>query len=920
MAFTLSELSCGATFYRADLHIHSYGASYDVTDKTATPENIVDAAAKENLHVIAITDHNNIDNVKAAVDAGKKRGVVVIPGVELSTPQGHLLCYAPTVEALQRFFHKLTIQDAGTKECRCQEGIVQCLDQIAAVGGFGIIAHIELKGAFEENVPRMTPSKLDIICHDALLAIEVSAASCSILYNDQDTSAERKSAARARNERRGLGTQQVLARVVNSDAHSLNAVGRNAATNRRVTRYKMEQPSFDGLRIALHEADTRVRIEEEIPLTLPKIKGVSFEGGFLSEQSIHFSPNLTCIIGGRGSGKSTTFSAIRLLGGKIGEDEQSVIDSDVWSEFVSLYYTDEADQEHILGRSSFGSLENLGDGECGPTSFALESYGQGETHTLVKKAQKDPLTLLTFLDRLIGVEPALHDEDLARTALNELIPKISKAEDVVAKIPQCKKDLALKQSQLTKLKKEKGEEVIALQEKLETDKRTRILINKELGKLNGAVSSGALSEVIEAIKSAVQVPGDTTADAEGVAIQTETTSFEADIGRMNGLFAKAATDYAARVKVQLTGWQRKDAALAATIETKKAELLSSGIRLDMPFIQKLAAEAATLVENLRVYKTWEPHLAELKKQYIEALKKRWVERQKVSEVRTAFGKRATAALGKSVTDIFVSLKYEPNCCSPDARDLIVSTMGWRTLQHIKAGALVTDLTIPVLLQCIKNNDPKPILTLKYDNGAPLFTETDAYSLLERLSQTDVKTQLETVAIHDTPKLTVTKKIVNEGKEEYFPRDFAKLSLGQQHSVLLALMLVSESTAPLIIDQPEDNLDGEFIYKTLVPAIRRAKERRQVVIVTHNANIAILSDPEQIVVLKATNDKAKIMARGSIDDPQTREHACLILEGAREAFDRRARIYNGGSAVLMRDPRTTRKQITEAAEKAEKVLG
>jgi predicted ATPase len=104
------------------------------------------------------------------------------------------------------------------------------------------------------------------------------------------------------------------------------------------------------------------------------------------------------------------------------------------------------------------------------------------------------------------------------------------------------------------------------------------------------------------------------------------------------------------------------------------------------------------------------------------------------------------------------------------------------------------------------------------------------------------------------------------------------------------MLTSESQVPLIIDQPEDNLDSEFIYKTLVPAIRHAKERRQVIVVTHNANIAVLGDAEQIVVLKATQDKGSIMCRGSIDEPETREFACDILEGTREAFERRFQIY------------------------------
>ena len=108
--------------------------------------------------------------------------------------------------------------------------------------------------------------------------------------------------------------------------------------------------------------------------------------------------------------------------------------------------------------------------------------------------------------------------------------------------------------------------------------------------------------------------------------------------------------------------------------------------------------------------------------------------------------------------------------------------------------------------------------------------------------------------------------------------------------MLALVLSSDSSDPLIIDQPEDNLDGEFIYSSLVPVLRPAKERRQIVIVTHNPNIAVLGDAEQIIVLKSQSDRGIITARGSIDDPETRDAACNILEGAREAFLRRAKIY------------------------------
>src|SRR3984885_2206168 len=146
-------------------------------------------------------------------------------------------------------------------------------------------------------------------------------------------------------------------------------------------------------------------------------------------------------------------------------------------------------------------------------------------------------------------------------------------------------------------------------------------------------------------------------------------------------------------------------------------------------------------------------------------------------------------------------------------------------------------------------------------------------------------------LHDSPRLRVTKIIQNgTGGTRAIVRDFAKLSLGQQQSVLLALILSSDTNRPLIIDQPEDNLDGEFIYSTLVPVLRRAKERRQVIIVTHNANVAVIGDAEQIIVMKALNDKGEIVSRGSIDHVETRDFACSILEGAREAFTRRAKMY------------------------------
>ena len=120
------EQPTGARFYRADLHIHCAGGSHDVRDDTMTPENVVATALSERLSLVSITDHNEIDSVEAAIDAANGTGVTVIPGVELSTPQGHLLCYLPTLAALKRFYGQLSIVDHGKQTSRCQQSILEC--------------------------------------------------------------------------------------------------------------------------------------------------------------------------------------------------------------------------------------------------------------------------------------------------------------------------------------------------------------------------------------------------------------------------------------------------------------------------------------------------------------------------------------------------------------------------------------------------------------------------------------------------------------------------------------------------------------------------------------------------------------------------------------------------------------------------
>ncbi|MCY3994416.1 MAG: hypothetical protein OXF50_24545 [Caldilineaceae bacterium] len=118
-----------------------------------------------------------------------------------------------------------------------------------------------------------------------------------------------------------------------------------------------------------------------------------------------------------------------------------------------------------------------------------------------------------------------------------------------------------------------------------------------------------------------------------------------------------------------------------------------------------------------------------------------------------------------------------------------------------------------------------------------------------------------------------------------------LSTGQKATAVLLLLLL-ESGAPLLVDQPEDDLDNRFITEGIVPRMCEDKQRRQFIFSTHNANIPVLGDAELIVRLSAAGEAASGRARvapehtGSVDSRPVRELVEEILEGSREAFETR----------------------------------
>lgn len=121
----------------------------------------------------------------------------------------------------------------------------------------------------------------------------------------------------------------------------------------------------------------------------------------------------------------------------------------------------------------------------------------------------------------------------------------------------------------------------------------------------------------------------------------------------------------------------------------------------------------------------------------------------------------------------------------------------------------------------------------------------------------------------------------------------QLSPGERGNLLLIFyLLIDRDDIPLVIDQPEENLDNHTVYRTLVPCIKEAKRRRQVIMVTHNPNLAVVCDAEQIIAAEIRKDRGNEVTylSGSIEEPEINRKIVDILEGTRPAFNKRDAKY------------------------------
>jgi len=851
-----------------------------------TPTAIVDAALAQNLEVISITDHNSVGNVGEALSYADGKPIVVIPGIEVSTTQGHILCYFPAFRDLETFYGKL---DISPDRQTCNQGIVQCLDLAASYSGFGIGAHIEMEASFEFMIPKYGPHKEAILAHPTLLGVEVLKKENLVWFTEKDANPDRKRLFALRKENLDREDGYALAKVMSSDAHTLRALGVNAAGNKRLTRLKMDELSFGAFRIALLDPTSRVRIEEELPAFVPRFVGMKIEGGFLDGEVVSFNPNLTCIIGGRGAGKSTMLESIRAASGN--PSESSLIDSEVWPNSITLVFEDEAGRQQVFRRTKLEEVSNLTDPVNGIQRIPVECYGQGETAAKIQNCDKDPSILLSFLDEFTGVSDIRTQEASIREHLIENQTLIETLGLDVKSIPDVQKTKKSTEDKIRLLKEQKVSEIVKFEESLANGRAFRENLKNDLSTLakniKTSLSDKSLFNRVLGLDDSTLIVGKEEFDK----IKNIISEFSKGIEGVSGRLEKDTNQVTEQLKQLLTDWRSKESGLLEKIEAKRKELEGQGISCDMAFIKKVTQDAANYARRLEELKAKQTSLVEAQKERKKLLQERKEIKSRIHQTRQAWADSINDILRETVIDYRVTIKFQEGCYSPDLQQFLKDTMGWRTSQVPKAALISVSFSPLDLLTVVASKNTTRLESIVDDKQSRVFNRAAANEIITQLGSLENQHRLQNMPFEDFPEITVTKfQDGADGSRVPIVKSFTKLSIGQQQSILLSILLYSKSKYPLLIDQPEDNLDGEFIYRTIVRNLKRIKEHRQIIIVTHNANIAVLGDTELLIPLKSTSDKAFVLQRGSIDNEETKAITCDVLEGSAQAFKRRMEIY------------------------------
>jgi energy-coupling factor transporter ATP-binding protein EcfA2 len=844
--------SKGSEWRKWDLHFHT-PSSYDYKDKSVTNEKIIEVLKENNISLVAITDHHTID-VEKITELQNLAGndIKILPGIEFcSDSRGrepiHFIGIFPETNTKRLKHIRDTIliktdideqKQKGRKENEIYCNLDETAKLIRELRGL-VTIHAGKKSNSIENITNSLPyamaQKKDIA--ENIDIFELGKEEDQKDYKDIVF--------------KEIGTYPM---IICSDNHNIND-------------YSLKQncwikadSTFEGLKQIIYEPEERVKIQKENPnfeFDKPYFERISIKDDiklfenekvtFLKKE-ITLNKNLVTIIGGRGTGKSLL---VNYLAHTFNKNDKEFTDN---KEFEVDYAKNNVENADI---ATFNAKDKS------QINFIFIEQSKLKTIT-------DKKTVGEEFKKLLQLEDLQFDETLNKEII-KLLGEIKElknwfnyetenSERINDKDFNEKKKVNAEQLLKTITTKENEAKLLKYTENVDDIKNYENLF-LELNKLK---------EKLEDYSKELNVKILTLNDKLGKDFKIEEIIFDKQLQAV-----EKAKNHFGELKA------KKE---SENIEIKK-QFESEGYKGD-------------LLELLKNAERYQRDINGATKQLVLIGKKERILRGKI-ELRNKLGKKIKQEYdrqAKIIEDSWDNILN--NIGNEDQKQIMEKILAGRGI-HIK-GKVTFDL-------------------VKFNTKLVNYVDKRVYRKLgENLGILNLESYYEFINkklgdFIEGDKKDTTKKInlgrlffnLSERKEylstiveiSYNGKTLEKLSAGQKGTLYLLLQLATKAfSTPLIFDQPEDDLDNEFIIEELIDLFKELKKYRQIIIVTHNANLVVTADTEQVVVANNNNENITYFS-GSLEDHAIIKNVCRILEGGKNAFEKRKRRY---SSIVSKD--------------------
>lgn len=863
-----------ARWIRAALQVNPYeyvgnpSPSQTFDDEQAYNDALLDACEAEGVTLIAITDHWRASTGTELIEAARARGITALPGFEAISSEGiHLLVIFEAETAMEEITIAIGACGLTSKDPHAlsEKPLAEIIDEAANRGALVVPAHVNV--ATSGLLHRMNGRPLEKTLqskHLHVLGITPGVAEAGdqvhILANRPPY--ERK---------------HPLVAVHADDVSAPSTLASEGAS----TWFKMCEPSLAGLKHAVRTPETRISLTDPATSAALLLREIRWNGGFLDGQTITFADDLTSLIGGRGTGKSTAIESLRYvldiapIGAAAQKDHDGVVQNvlrtgttvslvvDVTAPTPTRCTIERTVPHPPVVRDSSGTLTKLRPADV---VHSLEIFGQ---HELAELAQEKQL-MAEMVGRIAG-QPVAADSRPA------IVRGLTENRDELARIERSQQSLEDELADIPRLTEK-------AQKFAESDLGEKLVAKRQMD-----TDEAVLDEIVRRLHTVSTQISELDADTLLASIRADIADIEKSPRRALLETARSTLiSTASAVEANLRSIREAVAAARTTVEQTRADwtaAVQDEVQANDEVFRRLIADGhdpdsyITTTAQLTKLTSRAEQRTVLASRRDKLLEQRASLLVKLAENEIAITQELHDAVrtANTATSSAVVVRPVPNPDRAAIKAVIAAHFRGKRGQIMNA-VDASDFSVPAFVAAARTG--AAALASYQLTGAQLKGVLDAgEDLFRELEECSVGLAVD-VLLNLAPK--------GQGTDL---RRLEDLSKGQRATALL-LLLLGAASSPLVIDQPEDDLDNRFIYDGIVKRLRSLKGVRQVIVSTHNANVPVLGDAELVVTLEGDGQSGRVAADGlgSLDVQSVRAYAEDLLEGGRDAFNARKHLY------------------------------